>query len=146
MPYSNGLHIFVGSAFTGMRKNTLTNQVRYKIRRSSTTLLIVPSRDRGIYRTDFTLEAFASFGSDLRLTRINQSLPFTQLIPGSLTTRNAGGNPGWPSWMQNPQYKLVISSPPSRIGQGVLRVLLNGDKALAWNAKVLWGTGELVHE
>jgi hypothetical protein len=49
--------------------------------------------------------------------------------------------------VQNPQYKVIISSQNARTAkEGVLRVLLEGEKALAWNVKLLWGKGELVHE
>jgi len=64
-----------------------------------------------------------------------------------LTTRNAGGHAGLPSWIDNPQYKLVLSSSPgARKSNEPLRVMLQGEKEMAWNIKLLWGKGELAFE
>ena len=33
---------------------------------------------------------------------------FSTQIGGTITTKNAGGNPTYPSFMNNPQYRLVL--------------------------------------
>jgi len=129
------------------REPIADHQYRHTIRKTSTSLIILPLRDRGLYRTDFTLQAFAPTGVNLSLERVSTSLPFSASLSSSLTTRNAGGHAGRPSWIDNPQYKLVVS--PSQAGKRSykpLRIMLQGDKEMAWNAKLLWGKGELAFE
>ncbi|OCF58147.1 calpain-like protease palB/RIM13 [Kwoniella mangroviensis CBS 10435] len=128
-PYANDMHILV----------------RYILRRSSSTILVIPARDRGNFQTGFTLNAFAAQGSTLTLERISQSMPFSQVISGSLNSRNAGGHPGYPTHLLNPQYKVMLRSPP-RGGNIEGRITLQGEKERAWNVKLLWGKGELVYD
>ncbi|WVW79913.1 hypothetical protein I302_101883 [Kwoniella bestiolae CBS 10118] len=128
-PYANDMHILV----------------RYPLRRTTSSLLIIPARDRGNFQTGFTLKAFASHGSTLKLDRISQTMPFSQVISGSLNSRNAGGHPGHPTHIFNPQYKVVLQAPP-RGGSIEGRITLQGEKERAWNVKLLWGKGELVSD
>jgi calpain-7 len=138
-PYTNGVHTLVSSAVIPL----LSAQSRYQPRRAETILIVVPARDRGLYRTDFTLQALASSSTTITLERIRHSLPFKKVVTGALSQRNAGGHAGWPSWMNNPQYTLTVSpGGPKRLV--VFNVILTGDKGMAWNAKLMWGRGELV--
>lgn len=123
-------------------------QYRHVVRRSGTSLTIMPLRDRGLYRTDFTLQAFAPDNLSINLERISTTLPFSTTITGQMTSRNAGGHAGLPSWIDNPQYKLVVAAPQGvrRAAADALRVVLQGETDMAWNVKVLWGKGELVSE
>jgi hypothetical protein len=104
-------------------------------------------RDRGLHKTDFTLQAFAAAGAHLSLDRVSTSLPFSVDIAGSLTAKNAGGRVGLPTWIDNPQYKLVVGSSQARQSlERSLRVTLQGDAEMAWNIAVLHGQGEPVSE
>ncbi|OXB33391.1 calpain-like protease palB/RIM13 [Cryptococcus neoformans] len=131
------------------RINPYTNSnhllVRYQLRRPTTDLTLIPSRDRGMDQTGFTLNVFAPASISLSLDRISRTLPFTQRILGNLTDRSAGGHPGWPTHMTNPQYKVVV-----RPGEGKNeisgRIVLHGEKDVPWNAKLIWGKGQLVYE
>lgn len=131
------------------RTNPYTNSnhllVRYQLRRPTSDLTLIPSRDRGIDQTGFTLNAFAPASISLSLERISRTLPFTQRISGNLTDRSAGGHPGWPTHMTNPQYKVVV-----RPGEGKSeisgRIILHGEKDVPWNVKLIWGRGQLVYE
>lgn len=121
-------------------------QYRYLLRWPKTTLTIMPLRDRGMYRTSFTLQAYSPIHCQNNLDRISISLPFSATTSGSLTTKTAGGHADLPSWIQNPQYKLVVGSPQSRqTGCHQLRVSVQGESNLAWNAKLLLGDGQLVY-
>ncbi|WVR04018.1 hypothetical protein IAU60_001017 [Kwoniella sp. DSM 27419] len=128
-PYANSMHVLV----------------RYAVRGGDTTLRVIPTRDRGMFQTGFTLQALAPTGATVALERDSQTLPFSQLLTGSLHSRNAGGHPGWPSHMINPQYALSVRATP-RGEPCSVRMMLHGDKDLAWNVKLLWGRGELVSE
>ncbi|ORY29529.1 hypothetical protein BCR39DRAFT_531983 [Naematelia encephala] len=131
-PYTNGLHLLV----------------RYQLRHPRSSLLVVPSRDRGLYRTDFTLQAFAPSGTTMDLQRVSRTLAFSQTVTGELTSRNSGGHSGLSSWMSNPQYRFeVLPRAAAKVTQqaGQVKVMLCGDKSLAWNVKILWGRGELVY-
>ncbi|ODO06320.1 calpain-like protease palB/RIM13 [Cryptococcus wingfieldii CBS 7118] len=128
-PYVNGNHVLV----------------RYQLRRPSSSLIVVPSRDRGVYQTGFTLKAFAPEGVSLELTRLSRTMPFSETITGSLDSRNAGGQPGWPTHMINPQYRVVVQ-PTRRREKASGRITVRGDKDLTLNARLVWGKGELVFE
>ncbi|WVQ83588.1 hypothetical protein IAT38_005729 [Cryptococcus sp. DSM 104549] len=128
-PYANNVHVLA----------------RYQLRRPSSTLLIIPARDHGIFQTGFTLQALSPASTTLSLERVSRTMPFSETISGSLTSRNAGGHPGWPSHMVNPQYRLEVKPPP-RGGAVKGRVMLYGDMEVAWNVRLLWGQGELVFD
>jgi hypothetical protein len=128
-PYSNGLHTLV----------------RFTPRRPNSDLVIIASRDRGIFQRDFTLQAFAPSTTQVKLERIKVSLPFSYTMNGYLNSRNAGGHPGNPSHMINPQYKVVIR-PDARKVKGVVRMVVQGDREIPWNVKLVWGNGTRVTE
>jgi calpain-7 len=128
-PYSNGLHTLV----------------RFTPRRPNSDLVIIASRDRGIFQRDFTLQAFAPSAINVKLERIKASLPFSYTMNGHLNSRNAGGHPGNPSHMINPQYKVVIR-PDARKIKGVVRMVVQGDREMSWNVKLVWGNGTRVTE
>ncbi|ORX36377.1 hypothetical protein BD324DRAFT_651615 [Kockovaella imperatae] len=130
IPFSNSCHLLY----------------RYTIRRSNTSLLVIPTRDRGIFRTDFTLRSFAPSQYSMNLERISRILAFSTSIQGDLTKRNSGGHPGWPSWVDNPQYALRISPGDRGGAKSLIRITLSGISELAWNVKLLWGKTGLVTE
>ncbi|KLT45989.1 calpain-like protease palB/RIM13 [Cutaneotrichosporon oleaginosum] len=113
--------------------NALHTLVRYPLREGANVLSALPSRDRGLLQTGFTLRAFAAPGTSLALQRVALSLPFTQEARGALTKRTAGGHPGYPTHSRNPQYRLAVER------AGTLRVALKGAAELAWNVKIVWG-------
>ncbi|KAI9632395.1 calpain-like protease palB/RIM13 [Dioszegia hungarica] len=132
-PYSNAQHVLY----------------RHTIRSAGpTTLLVVPSRDRGVSRSNFTLQAFSPPGSTLSLERISTTLPFSQSVSGALTSRSAGGHAGWPSYGSNPQYKVTIgnSAASGSKRRGNVRLQVGGEGEGPWNIKLLWSNGGLVHD
>ena len=128
-PYSNGLHVLV----------------RFTPRRPNSDLVIIASRDRGIFQRDFTLQAFAPPSTQVTLERVKASLPFSYTINGHLNSRNAGGHPGNPSHMINPQYRVIIR-PDARKVKGVMRMVVQGDREIPWNIKLVWANGTRVTE
>ncbi|WRT65480.1 uncharacterized protein IL334_002423 [Kwoniella shivajii] len=128
-PYANDTHVLV----------------RYRLRQSASSLLVIPARDRGNFQTGFTINVFASQGSVLSLERMSRTLPFSQAVSSSLNNRNAGGHPGHPTYNINPQYQVTIL-PPIKGGKIDGRIAIQGGKECAWNVKLLWGKGELVFD
>ncbi|WWC60071.1 uncharacterized protein I303_102634 [Kwoniella dejecticola CBS 10117] len=128
-PYSNDMHVLV----------------RYPLRRSASSLVVIAARDRGNYQTGFTLNAYAPAGTTLSLERVSQTLPFSQVVSGTLNSRNAGGHPGHPTHLLNPQYKVTLQN-SQRGGKVDGRLILQGEKERAWNVKLLWGKGDLVND
>lgn len=47
--------------------------------------------------------------------------------------------------MINPQYKVVIK-PDVRKAKGVVRMVVQGDREIPWNVKLIWGNGTRVTE
>ena len=117
-------------------------------------MIIIPSRDRGLFQRDFTLQALAPEGMTITLERIRASLPFSSIQKGQLSYRNSGGHPGNPSHMINPQYKVIIGpdatrtptrTQASQTGRQV-RMSINGDREVPWNIKLVWGNSARVFE
>lgn len=122
---------------------------RHTLRSGSTSLLVTASRDRGVSRSDFTLQAFSPSGSSISLERISTTLPFSKTISGAITSRSAGGHTGWSSYGSNPQYRINIddSTNAGRGGKkGEVRMQVTGEGDEPWNVKLLWSDGRLVHE
>lgn len=139
-PYSNAQHV--------LYRHTLRSD-------NPTNLLITPSRDRGVSRSDFTIHVFSPKDSSISLERISTTLAFSQTVSGSLTSRSAGGHAGWPSYGSNPQYKVTIGDPSASNGggtggrgikKGELRLQAGGVGDEPWNVKLIWSDGGLVHE
>jgi calpain-7 len=138
-PYSNARHVLY----------------RHTVRSTNVThLLITPSRDRGLSRSDFTLHALGADGSSLSLDRMSNTLPFSQTVSGSLGARSAGGHAGCASYGSNPQYRITVVDAPSsgQVGtvekreKGQVRMQVGGQGEGPWNVKMLWSEGGLVHE
>lgn len=141
-------------------------KLRYTPHSDNTTLLVLPSRDRGLGRTDFTLQSFGPTRTSLTLERIRGTLPFAQTVRGSISGKSAGGHSGHPDYGRNPQFRVVLgdghdgrSGATNGNGNGhgygyvhgkkvgaEVRVGLVGDKSVPWNIKLLWSSGGVVHE
>ncbi|KAG5646200.1 hypothetical protein DXG03_004026 [Asterophora parasitica] len=95
-------------------KGTYTNSthvlVRTKIFASqpSGVLSIFTSYDGDAMEVGFTLTAYASSDFDLSWDETIPTPPYTKKIDGVLTSKNAGGNCMYPTFMQNPQYHLRV--------------------------------------
>jgi hypothetical protein len=83
-------------------------------------------------------------------------LTYNTSVSGAITARSAGGHSGWPDYGINPQYRLTLGDISSSAGSALtngsakkvkeVRIELSGDTGVAWNVKLLWSKGELVHE
>ena len=75
-------------------------------------------------------------------------------VEGLLTSKNAGGNCTYPTFMVNPQYQLIIHPSPSRPGLQVngpsskakLTLTLQTNKDIPVNVAVVWSQGKRVSE
>jgi len=75
-------------------------------------------------------------------------------VEGLLTSKNAGGNCTYPTFMVNPQYRLIIHPFPSRPGLQVngssskakLTLTLQTNKDIPVNVAVVWSQGKRVSE
>jgi hypothetical protein len=47
--------------------------------------------------------------------------------------------------MINPQYKVIVR-PDSRKKIGVIKMMVQGDREIPWNIKLVWGNGTRVTE
>lgn len=154
--YTNGLHVLVCPVVRAARP-LLSVQVRYRLLREVNELLIVPARDGGAFDTGFTLQAFAQ--KPVTLQRITRNLQYSEEVgyltsyayfqlTSAITTRSAGGNPAYPTHMNNPQYRLELKSarPHGLPDKGVVRVSVQGSTLRAWNVKLVFGAGERITE
>jgi calpain-7 len=72
-------------------------------------------------------------------------------ITGALNSTTAGGNSTFPTWMNNPQYKLHIppsSNEPEARAQAPAKFIVNlrGARELPLNLTIAWGEGERIFE
>lgn len=76
-------------------------------------------------------------------------LPYILSISGRWLDRTAGGNHTCPTFMNNPQYKIVVQPPPSGVPLdtlGDLDLICATQKDIAINVKILRKGGERVSE
>ena len=96
----------------------------------------------------YTLEIFSD--DPVELYDAEPSLPYRKEISGSLSSRNSGGNSSFPTFFTNPQYSFVIRSSgrsaPWLGGRSDVRFLLQGDRNVPLNIKVLWSGGNRITE
>jgi hypothetical protein len=75
-------------------------------------------------------------------------------VEGLLTSKNAGGNCTYPTFMVNPQYQLILHPLPSRPGlqangalsKAKLTLTLHTNKDIPVNVAVIWSQGKRVSE
>jgi len=75
-------------------------------------------------------------------------------VEGFLTSKNAGGNCTYPTFIVNPQYQLTVHPLPSRPGLQVnsasrkakLTLTLHTNKDIPVNVAVVWSQGKRVSE
>ena len=86
----------------------------------------------------------AHFAAGPPLTKYNQ-------VDGRWTSKNAGGNCTFPTFMVNPQYHLRIHPPKSRVGSnasGKARTTLSlqASKDVPVNVAIVWSQGQRIVE
>ncbi|KAG6910420.1 hypothetical protein DXG01_010775 [Tephrocybe rancida] len=137
-------------------KGTYTNSthvlVRVKVLASlpSGILSIFTSYDGDGIEVGFTIAAYASSNLDISWDETISIPPFTRKIHGILTSKNAGGNCTYPTFMSNPQYHLQIH--PQR-GQGSLQgskaklaLTLQSSRETPVNISLVYSQGERIDE
>ncbi|GLB37855.1 putative peptidase C2 family protein [Lyophyllum shimeji] len=97
--YTNSSHVLV-------RTRVLASQ-------PSGLLSIFTSYDGDATEIGFTLSVFASSDLDIAWDETVPIPPHTKRIEGVLTSKNAGGNCTYPTFMLNPQYQLQIRPRPT---------------------------------
>ncbi len=66
---------------------------------------------------------------------------------GRLEGRSAGGHPGNPSHMHNPQYRLEVDPEIGTTGPGMvgaLQVIVKTGASIPINVKAVWGDGRVI--
>jgi len=99
----------------------------------------------------YTLSIYSSF--PVCLDDVPRQLLYTKTVTGALTSKNSGGNSTHPTFMNNPQYALVIHANPNsskplpssssrlkRVGTEKIRLSLTGSKDVALNVKMIWAS------
>ncbi|KNZ75773.1 Calpain-like protease palB/RIM13, partial [Termitomyces sp. J132] len=114
-------------------RGTYTNSthvlVRTKVLSSmpSGVLSIFASYDGDGTEVGYTLSAYATSDFDISWDETPSSPPFTKKIEGILTSKNAGGNCTYPTFMANPQYHLQMHperGSASTVGRSKAKVAL----------------------
>ncbi|KAH8549492.1 hypothetical protein BGW37DRAFT_501400 [Umbelopsis sp. PMI_123] len=129
---TNGERVYHhGKAFKeGTYVNSPHILIRFNASPGSSIYTIVFSQHEKLKTLYFSLKAF-SF-SQFELTEVPQTYPIEQKISGRWTDQSSGGNASHASFMNNPQWKLTISSPESTEQQkcGVI-IMLEAPKTYA---------------
>ncbi|KAG6828848.1 hypothetical protein H0H92_006607 [Tricholoma furcatifolium] len=95
------------------KSDYISLKVRTKIIASLTSgvLSIFASYDGDGSEVGFTLAAYAGSNFEISWDQTTPSPPFTKKVDGILTSKNAGGNCTYPTFMVNPQYHLKVHPP-----------------------------------
>ncbi|KAG8956502.1 cysteine protease [Tulasnella sp. 419] len=93
----------------------------------------------------FTVAVYSPIACQLEDPYLEFTYP--KKIHGSFTTRNAGGNSTFRTFMNNPQYKLRILPPIGKVKPKdafAIKILLEGSRQFPINIKVIWSDGQRV--
>ncbi|KAF4614242.1 hypothetical protein D9613_007736 [Agrocybe pediades] len=126
------------------------SRVRIPKSQKSGILSISASYDGGASEVGFTLSAYAEEGTKISWIKNKPSPPFMRKLEDSFTSKNAGGNCTYQSFMVNPQYHLMLRPAESRTG-GIsgaqnVTITLQTNKDLPVNVVVAWSKGQRVTE
>ncbi|KDR76346.1 hypothetical protein GALMADRAFT_247750 [Galerina marginata CBS 339.88] len=140
-------------------KGTYTNSThilsRNRVPKSQRTgiLSITASYDGDAREVGFTLTAYSKATTKISLVENKSTPPFTRKVEGSFTAKTAGGNCTYPSFMVNPQYRLVVHPVKSQEGastgvssKGRLTVALQTSKDMPVNVAMVWSQSQRVSD
>ncbi|KAF8807060.1 hypothetical protein BYT27DRAFT_7242680 [Phlegmacium glaucopus] len=138
-------------------KGTYTNsthilaRIRIPISQRSGTLSILASYDGDARELGFTLSAFAKSSMNITWVENTPTPPYTYKVEGCLTSKNAGGNCTYPTFMVNPQYHLVIHPQQARVegrvnGKTRVTLTLQANKDVPVNVAMVRTQGKRVAE
>ncbi|KAF8058758.1 hypothetical protein FPV67DRAFT_1523596 [Lyophyllum atratum] len=138
-------------------KGTYTNSTHILIRtrvlasQPSGVLSIFTSYDGGATEIGFTLTACTTSDFDIAWDETTQTPPFTKRLEGVLTSKNAGGNCTYPTFMLNPQYYLqihprVTSSASSGTAKAKVALTLQTSRDIPINISLAYSQGGRIDE
>ncbi|KIM39736.1 hypothetical protein M413DRAFT_446644 [Hebeloma cylindrosporum] len=138
--YTNSTHILV--------------RTRVPLSQRSGVLSVSASYDGDAREVGFTLTAYAKQNTKISWIKDRMTPPYTSKVQGLLTSKNAGGNCTYPTFMVNPQYQLILHPLPSRPGfqanggssKAKLTLTLQTNKDIPVNVAVVWSQGKRVSE
>jgi calpain-7 len=92
----------------------------------------------------FTISAFSN-GASLSWdeARSQKILPCVKKMDGSFTTKTAGGNSTYPSFMVNPQYRLRIHPIQPRDNKVQISLTLKGNREVPFNVLIARSDGRI---
>uniref|UniRef100_A0A0W0FBM1 Calpain catalytic domain-containing protein n=1 Tax=Moniliophthora roreri TaxID=221103 RepID=A0A0W0FBM1_MONRR len=153
-----GQSIIFGDDHTTSKKSKYTNSPHALARvqvplsqLSSSTILSISACYEGASATDvaYTITVYAGGKAVVDWEPMSQTVMYRQRLTGSLTTKNAGGNSTYPSFMVNPQYHLRIDPPDNaaaRSSKAHVAVTMEGNKDLPMHVMLVWSQGQRVIE
>ncbi|KAK7691878.1 hypothetical protein QCA50_005282 [Cerrena zonata] len=113
---------------------------------TSCEISVIASYDGDYDDVGFTLTALSSI--PISWVRESTVLHHTKRLTGAFTAKTAGGNPSYPSFMNNPQYRLRI--PPGPMSQQRRKVhvemTVESDRHIPVNAMIAWSKGNRITE
>ncbi|KAI0070564.1 cysteine proteinase [Panus rudis PR-1116 ss-1] len=140
------------SQLKGAYTNSTHVLVKSRVSLDSPELSITASYDGNYDNVGFTITAYSN--RPLSWVRETVYLPYTEKISSGFTARTAGGNPSYPTFMNNPQYHLRFhgrqassSSSGSRRQKARIEVTVQGDRHVPLHVDVVYSQqGERVME
>ncbi|KAK7052803.1 cysteine protease [Paramarasmius palmivorus] len=97
----------------------------------------------------YTATVYAGADAEIAWEQQPQGVVYRERLTGSLTTKNAGGNSTYPSFMINPQYHLHIRPPDNvvaRSSKAHVTVTMEGNKELPMHIMIVWSQGQRIIE
>ncbi|KAK7207211.1 hypothetical protein BZA70DRAFT_286577 [Myxozyma melibiosi] len=128
-----------------MKKNTVaqTNLVdstqtllRVDIPAKTRYSVVVAAESERRTRTSFSLFAYSL--NPIALDTAAEVLPYSVDVDGQWTELTAGGNTASPSYLYNPQYKLVVSE------DSMVQMFIETTSDVSVYAQIVWGGGKRV--
>lgn len=143
----------LNSLSTGTYTNSthILRRIRIPSSQRSGALSILGSYDGDAREVGFSLSAYSHSSIDISWDENVPDPPYTKKVDGRWTSKNAGGNCTFPTFMVNPQYHLRIHPPKSRVGSnasGKARTTLSlqASKDVPVNVATVWSQGQRIVE
>ncbi|KAL1918488.1 uncharacterized protein VTP21DRAFT_3148 [Calcarisporiella thermophila] len=113
--------------------------VRFNVNPGVSRYTVVVSQHEKVRSLHFTLRGYSM--SPFTLMEVPQKYPRKKKIPGNWTEQTAGGNTSYPSYMNNPQYRLSILPPSGEFKdhRAGLLLMLEAPRTHAVHVKLLPG-------
>ncbi|KAF9524839.1 hypothetical protein CPB83DRAFT_885980 [Crepidotus variabilis] len=134
----------LSSGGTYTNSTQILSQVKLPGSQSAGAICVSASYEGDAREVGFTISVYGK--GPLKLSWIEKEIQpsYTQRLSASFFSKNAGGNCTYPSFMDNPQYRLTVHKGNARSEKAKTTLTLQGGKDMPMNVAVVWSQGDRI--